>query len=159
MKPAALSDAIHVVRTTPGYNNTGDDLLQLDWAGRIRVDMELEDRAQATLRGIILLGPEAVEASPLSLAQTLVHEHFHLRRQHPLHKTLSFWRGVFSGTPPMRRYEEPAYQAAIDFLEAVKQTHSHLIPEANAEQAAVQQVFQTGFGGKLRKPALTPVKP
>jgi hypothetical protein len=150
MKPATLADAIRLIRATPGYHDIGVDLAQLDWAGRIQVDMNLEDRAQTTLRGIILLGPEAAGASPLSLAQTLAHEHFHLRHQHPLLKTVSFWSGVLTRTPVMRRYEQPAYQAAIDFLEAAKETHSHLAEEAAAEQAEVRQVFLTDFGERLR---------
>lgn len=151
MKPAALFQAFQIISNTPGYNSIGAELRQLDRAGRIRVDNMLEDRAQTTLRGFIILGPEAAEASPLSLAQTLVHEHFHLRRQHPLLKTASFWSGVLTRTPVMCRYEQPAYQAAMDFLEAVKHAHPLLAEEAKAEQRAIQQVFQMSFKMALSK--------
>lgn len=110
--------------------------------------MALQDRAQAGLLGTITLGPEAAEASPVSLAQTLVHEHHHLH-QNLLLKTLSFWLGILTRTPVMRRYEQPAYQAAVDFLEAVKRTHPRLAGEAQAEQVAIRQVFAADFGGTL----------
>lgn len=57
---------------------------------------------------------------------------------------------MVSRTPVMRRYEQPAYQAALDFLQAVKGAHPHLAEEAAGEQAAVRQVFEIGFGGTLR---------
>ena len=44
-------------------------------------------------------------------------------------------------TPVMRHYEQPAFQAAIDFLEAVRWAHPHLALEAQTEQDAVRQVF------------------
>ena len=75
-----------------------------------------------------------------------MHEHFHLRRQNPLLKTLSFWSGVASRTHVMKRYEQPAYQAAHDFLEAVKQAHPTLAAEAEAEQVAIRGVFAINFG-------------
>lgn len=146
--PAALHQAIGLIRLTPGYTEAGVHLAQLASEGRIKVNLDLEDRAQASLLGTITLGPEAIEASMVSLAQTLVHEHFHLR-QNPLLKTVSFWSGVVTRTPVMRRYEQPAYQAAIDFLEAVRQTHPHLALEAQAEQAAIRQVFALDFGVAL----------
>jgi hypothetical protein len=49
----------------------------------------------------------------------------------------------------MRRYERPAYQAAIDFMQAVKQAHPHLAEEAQAEQDAVRHVFAMDYGGAL----------
>lgn len=141
--------AIRLIRSTPGYAETGVALAQMASENHIHLDPEMEDRAQAGLLGTITLGPEAVESSTLSLAQTLVHEYFHLR-QNPLLKTVSFWSGVLSHTPVMKRYEQPAYQAAIDFLEAVKRKHPHLAEEAESEQSAIRQVFQIGFGGDLR---------
>jgi hypothetical protein len=147
--PPALHEAIRLIRTTPGYTEVAVDLAQLASENRIRVHPTLEDRAHAGLLGTITLGPEAAQASPLSLAQTLVHEHYHLRRQHPLLKTVSFWTGVLSHTPVMRRYERPAYQAAFDFLEAAKKVHPQLTGEAEAEQAAIRQVFETFFGEPL----------
>lgn len=146
--PSALHEALRLIRSTPGYTEVGVHLAQLASEGDIRVDMSLQDRAQTDLRGIITLGPEAVEASALSLAQTLVHEAYHLR-QNPLWKTVSFWSGVVTRTPVMRRYEQPAYQTAIDFLEAAKNAHPHLAEEAILEQDAIRQVFATDFGGML----------
>ena len=140
--------AIRLIQSTPGYAQIGVALAQTASENRIRLDPNLEDRAQAGLLGTITLGPEAVESSALSLAQTLVHEYFHLR-QHPLLKTVSFWSGVLSRTPVMKRYEQPAYQSAVDFLEAVKRKHPHLAEEAESEQAAIRQVFLIGFGGVL----------
>lgn len=137
-----------MIRSTPGYAKMGVELAQMASENRIRFDPNLEDRAQAGLLGTITLGPEAVESSPLSLAQTLVHEHFHLR-QNPLLKTVSFWSGVASRTPVMRRYEQPAYQAAISFLEAIKKARPDLASESDAEQSAIRQVFTIGFGGAL----------
>jgi hypothetical protein len=58
-------------------------------------------------------------ASKQTAQKHAVHEANHLR-QNPLLKTVSFWGGVVTRTPGMRRYEQPAYQAAVDFLEAVK---------------------------------------
>src|SRR4028119_687441 len=96
--PPALHEALRIIRTTSGYTEVGIDLAQLVSEDRIRVHPTLEDRAHAGLLGTITLGPEAAQASPLSLAQTLVHEHYHLRRQHLLLKTVSFWIGVLSHT-------------------------------------------------------------
>ncbi len=144
-----LQQAIRLIQSTPGYAETGVALAQMASENRIRVNANLEDRAQAGLLGPITLGPEAVESSALSLAQTLVHEHFHLQ-QNPLLKTVSFWSGVLAKSPVMKRYEQPAYQAGIDFLEAVKAKHPHLADEAENEQDEIRQVFQIGFGGILR---------
>jgi hypothetical protein len=149
MRPAALDAALHLIRATPGYIEVAVDLAQLASEGGLRVHHGLQDRAHAGLLGTITLGPEAAQASPLSLAETLIHEHYHLRHQHPLQKTVSFWTGVLSHTPVMRRYEQPAYQAALDFLAAVKLAHPHLAQEAAAEQDAVRQVFSLSYGGAL----------
>ena len=143
-----LDEALRLIRTTPGYIEIGVELAQRASENRIVVNRVLEDRAQTSLRGVIMLGPEAVQSTPLSLAQTLVHEHFHLH-QNPLQKTSSFWLGALSRTATMRRYEQPAYQAAINFLEAVKRAHPYLRTEAENEQAAVRQVFAINFGGTL----------
>jgi hypothetical protein len=147
--PAAFHEALRLIRTTPGYAEVGVDLAQLASEQRIRVNPTLDDRAHAGLLGTITLGPEAAESGALSLAQTLVHEYFHLRRQNPFLKTASFWTGVATRTPVMMRYEKPAYQAAHDFLEAAKKAHPQLAEEAEAEQSAIRQVFASGFGGTL----------
>lgn len=149
MSSSAIEAALRIVRATPGYTEEAVDLAQMVSENLVRVDATLDDRAQAGLLGTLTLGPEAVHASPLSLAQTLVHEHFHLYRQSPWLKTLSFWLGVVTATHVMRRYERPAYLAAHDFLEAVKRAHPAMKTEATAEQRAIQQVFTTTFGGAL----------
>lgn len=146
---ALLEAALRLVRSTRGYAEVGVELSQMASENRIRVNPALEDRAQAGLLGTLTLGPEAMSASPLSLAQTLVHEHFHLRRQSPWLKTVSFWSGIAQGTHVMKRYEQPAYLAAHEFLEAVKRAHPHLAEEAEAEQRALCQVFAAEFGAPL----------
>ena len=148
MTSPALPEALHLIRSTPGYTEVGVHLAQLASRGRIKVDLDLPDRARAGLLGTITLGPEAAESSVVSLAQTLVHEHYH-GCQNPFLKTVSFWSGIVTRTPVMRRYEQPAYQAAVDFLEAVKQGHPHLTQEAVWEQEAVRQVFAADFGAAL----------
>jgi hypothetical protein len=149
MNLETLARALSIIGATPGYKTVHTDLTRLISKNKLRFSPRLPDRAQTSLFGIITLGPEAVESSPLSLAQTLVHEQFHLH-QNPLLKTVSFWVGVFTRTPVMQRYEQPAYQAAIDFLEAVKSSHSVLKHEANREQSEVRQAFHAGYGGILR---------
>jgi len=144
-----LSEALRLIRTTRGYAEIAVDLAQLASENRIRFNAGMEDRAQAGLLGTITLGPEAAEASALSLAQTLVHEHFHLRRQNPLQKTVSFWSGTFSRTPVMLRFEQPAYQAAVDFLRAVAASHPDLAGEAQNEQDEIRGAFQNDFGASL----------
>ncbi len=148
MKLAVLSEALELIRATPGYLETGVALAQLASENRIRIDGNLPDRACTNVWGIITLGPEAIESSALSLAQTLVHERYHLR-QNPFLKTASFWTGVLTRTPVMRRYEQPAYQAALDFLEVVKRTQPHLTVEANSEQNAIRVVFANDYGVAL----------
>jgi hypothetical protein len=145
---SALHEALRIVRTTPAYAAVATELSQLASQGQIDFDPEIEDRAHAGLLGTLTLGPEALHASPLSLAQTLVHEHFHLR-QNPFLKTLSFWSGVVTGMHVMRRYEQPAYRAAHDFLEVVKAVRPELASEAEFEQRAIRQVFASVFGGEL----------
>ena len=148
MNSPDFQDAIRIIRTTPGYASVAVTLAQMASENRIRLDPNLQDRAQAGLLGTITLGPEAVESSPLSLAETLVHEHYHLR-QNPFLKTVSFWSGLATRTPVMKRYEQPAYQAAMDFLEAVKRARPSLANEAEAERTAIRQAFATDFGGML----------
>lgn len=144
----ALEQAIEVVAATPGYASQALALRRLMTRERIRFHAGLGDRAQAGLTKIITLGPEAMESHPVSLAQTLVHELFHLH-QNPFLKTVSFWSGVATRTPVMRRYEQPAYRAAYDFLEAVKNAQPHLAAIAQSEQDAIQQVFACDYGGRL----------
>ncbi len=148
MTKVDLSPAIGLIRSVRGYNEIGIELEQLAAQNRIRVDANLDARAQTSLSGIITLGPEAIASSALSLAQTLVHEHYHLH-QNPFLKTASFWAGVATRTPVMRRYEQPAYEMALDFLEAVKRDHPHLAREAEIEQNAVRCVFANDFGVQL----------
>jgi hypothetical protein len=117
--------------------------------GKLQFVPTLEDRGQATLAGRLLVGPEAVFSSVVSLAETLVHEHWHLRRQPPLEKTASFWIGVATGKPVMRRYEMPAYISALAFLAAVEAAFPAIAEEAQSEQEMVRASFATFYGGPL----------
>ena len=144
-----LQSAIALVAQTPGYETVGADLLRLLQRGRLQFVPTLEDRGQATLGGCLLLGPEALGSSPLGLAETLVHEMWHLRRQSPLAKTASFWIGVATGKPVMRRYEAPAYQSALRFLATVESTFPEWAGEARSEQEIIRASFDEFYGGPL----------
>lgn len=145
----AIEEALALIAATPGHAEVAASLTALFQKGRIHANPQIEDRARANLLGSITLGPEAVGANPLSLAQTLVHEQHHLR-QNPFLKTVSFWSGVLTRTPVMKRYEQPAYQAAIDFLEAVKNAHPQWAQQAAAEQQEVRAAFAAGYRGWLK---------
>lgn len=146
---ALLTDAIDLVERTPGYEAAGAELRAMAATGRIVLRPDLTDRAHAGLTGRIYLGPEPfADGSAVGLAETLVHERYHLH-QLPLLKTASFWAGVVTGTPTMRRYERPAYRAAFDFLEAVRATFPELAAEVRREQKAVLQSFEAHYGGPL----------
>lgn len=149
MTSSRLQEALRIIGSTPNYSEVAVELAQLASEDKVQFNPALADRAQATLLGSIMLGPEAMSSSPLSLAQTLVHEHFHLH-QNPFLKTLSFWSGIVRGAPVMKHYEQPAYQAAQDFLEAVKRARPDLAVEAEGEQRAIQQVFKISYGGSLK---------
>lgn len=144
--------ALDLIAATPGYGEIAVDLRRLLERGKIRFAPALEDRAHAGLTGTITLGPEALEASALGLAETLVHEHFHLRRQSQLAKTVSFWRGVLTRTPVMRAYERPAYAAALHFLRAVEAAFPEQAAEARQEQAAVAATFTAVYGPETGPP-------
>jgi len=143
---SSVQAALDLIVATPGYEGVADDLARLDRAGRIRYAATLEDRAHAGQLGTITLGPEALATGPLSLAETLVHEHFHLKRQNPFHKTVSFWSGIATRTPIMARYERAAYWAALDFLHAVAQARPDLADEARQEAVAVEATFAACYG-------------
>lgn len=138
--------AIDLIAATPGYGEVAEDLRRLLDRGKIRHEASLQDRAHAGLTGTITLGPEALEASALGLAETLVHEHFHLRRQSHFAKTASFWRGVWTRTSVMRAYEQPAYAAALAFLQAVERAFPEQAEEARHEQVAVAAAFAASYG-------------
>jgi hypothetical protein len=143
-----FQSALQLLAATPGYEMMARELNQLAQKRRILVDESLADRAQTGLLKTIVLGPEAAASSPLSLAQTLVHEQFHLH-QNPLLKTVSFWSGIATRTPVMARFERPAYRAAWVFLEAVACAHSCLSSEARAEQNAIRLVFENDYRQNL----------
>lgn len=143
-----LQAALSLIAATPGYQRHAEELRRLAERGRIRFDAAMEARAEAGLTKIITLGPEALTSHPLSVAQTLVHELYHLH-QNPFLKTVSFWSGVATGTPVMRRYEQPAYRAAYEFLEVVKTSQPQLAAVAQSEQNAISQVFAQGYGCEL----------
>jgi hypothetical protein len=144
-----LQQAIFLIRSTPGYDRVGGDLADLLARGKLQFIPALEDRGQATLGGRLLVGPEAVYSGAVSLAETLVHEHWHLRRQPPLEKTASFWIGFATGKPVMRRYEMPAYRFALRFLMAVAEAFPDLSEEARAEHEMVRVAFAASYGGSL----------
>jgi hypothetical protein len=144
-----LQDAVSLVRATPRFETVGDDLAHLLSGGKLQFIPTLADRGEATLGGRLLIGPEAIYGSLVSLAETLVHEHWHLRRQPPLQKTASFWIGVATGKPVMRRYEMPAYKAALEFLAAVEEAFPLLADEARTEQEMVRASFALFYGGPL----------
>ena len=144
-----ITEAIALISEVPGYEAVAAHLENWQSRGRIKVNLRLPDRARAGLWGTITLGPEILASPPLSVAQTLVHEHFHIKKQHPLLKSFSFWMGVFTRTHPMLRYERPAYTAALCFLKAAELAYPTMAPLARAETAAIRQVFQSGFGATL----------
>ena len=150
MVAAKISEAITLVRRTPGYAAVAQELAQLLADGKIRYYPTLNDRAHTGLTGNVTLGPEPFEDSGtvLGLAETLVHERFHLH-QSPLEKTASFWTGIFTKSDAMIRYERPAYQAAQAFLEAYKAAHPQDLDLADAELYAVRATFQTSYGEVL----------
>lgn len=140
--------AVALIAQTPGYASVAHDLQIRFHSGRVRFVPGLADRGQATLSGVLLIGPEAADGSTLGFAETLVHEQYHLH-QFPLLKTVSFWAGITTRTPTMRRYEKPAYRAAYHFLLAVAQTLPDLQSEARQEMAAVASVFASEYGEPL----------
>ncbi|WP_309719214.1 hypothetical protein [Armatimonas sp.] len=145
MAPEALKieEAIALIARVPGYAPIAQNLARRT----VRYVPTLEDRGQATLLGVILIGPEALQGSLVGLAETLVHEEFHTRQNHFL-KTYSFWSGVFTRTPVMARYERPAYQAALDFLSALAAVSPEHSDEALAEYDMVQASFSAFYGAR-----------
>ena len=136
-----IEAAIALIASVPGYEGVGESLVRR----RVSYVPTLEDRGQATLTGVILIGPEALEGSLVGLAETLVHEEFHTR-QNPFLKTHSFWSGVFTQTPVMARYERPAYGAAISFLEALARSQPALAQEALSEAELVRASYTALYG-------------
>jgi hypothetical protein len=150
-----LRQAIELIGRTPGYAEEARELADLLARGRIGFAPNLDDRALVTLTGRIQLGPEALDGPLVGLAATLIHEHFHLH-QSPFLKTASFWAGVATRTPVLRRYERPAYTAALRFLQIVAATFPDLATTAQGEAAGVAATFAAVFGAPLipdRNPA------
>ncbi len=147
MTRAAIDYALDLIAATPGYEEVARRLRRTT----IHLLPTLPDRAQTSLRGQITLGPEPFigtdDAVQVSLAGTLVHEHLHLC-QHPLAKTVSFWRGIAARRHPMRRYEAPAYAAQQEFLRRVAAAHPRLQQLALAESSHVQSAFAFHYGPK-----------
>jgi hypothetical protein len=143
---AQVDAALSLISATPGYETVARDLERLARRGGIRFHPTMTDRAHAGLLGAITLGPETLAGSALSLAETLVHEHYHLRRQSHFAKTASFWQGVFTRTPVMARYERPAYESALAFLHAVARTFPDLADEAQGEATAVMETYAAHYG-------------
>ena len=144
----ALIQAIALIARVSDYESVATDLTQLWESGKIRYIPTLQDRGQANLLGSITLGPEPFEGSIVGLAETLVHEHFHLG-QNPFLKTTSFWSGVVTRTNVMRRYEAPAYRAGVDFLLALARQFPSYQAEAQTEINAIRETFASEFGTQL----------
>ncbi len=142
-----ITDAIQLIAAVPGYATVAADLSRT----RIRYVPHLTDRAQTTLRRAIIIGPEPFadpgDAGLVSLAATLVHEHYHTR-QNPFLKTFSFWLGIFTRTHPLRRYEAPAYARQLAFLDALAASHPPFAALARHERAAVLASFTAHYRGK-----------
>jgi len=143
-----VRQAIELIGRTPGYAGEARELADLLARGRIHCAPGLEDRALVTLTGRIQLGPEALDGSLVGLAATLIHERFHLH-QSPFLKTASFWAGVATRTPILRRYERPAYAAALRFLQTVAGTFPDLATIARGEAEGVEATFAAVFGAPL----------
>ncbi|WP_125206262.1 hypothetical protein [Capsulimonas corticalis] len=118
---------------------------------RLRFDAGLADRAHTTLLRAIVFGPEPFqgnrETALVSLAGTLVHEHWHTR-QNPFGKTWSFWAGMVTRTHPMQRYERPAYERQAAFLEELAIVRPELGRIARAEARKVRGAFMRHYGGE-----------
>lgn len=141
--------AVRLIDGTPGYQEIALDLRRLLTRGDIRFSGDIADRAHAGVTGKIYLGPEALEGDILGLAETLIHEHYHARRQNPFEKTASFWLGVVTRAPIMRRYERPAYCEAVAFLTAVAAAFPDLADAARSERDAVAATFAASYGASL----------
>ena len=144
---ALLEEALALIGSAPGYGAVAAHLAALRARGRIRVEA-ISDRGTASVWGVITLGPEAFEGGAVGLAETLVHERFHLT-QFPLAKTVSFWGGVFTGAPVWRRLERPAYRAALDFLSSLSLARPDLEGECLSESEAVRAAFLAHYGEPL----------
>lgn len=145
-----IYEAIALIASIPGYEAEAGSLREMLVTGRIRYVEMLEDRAHAGLLGSITLGPEpfAPGSTVLGLAETLIHERFHLS-QNPLEKTASFWAGVATKTDVMARYEKPAYQAAEIFLRRFAETFPAQAAESDAELVAVRSTYENAYGATL----------
>jgi hypothetical protein len=145
----SLEIALGIIAQVPGYELVASDLSALHATGKIRIVETLNDRGHAGRLGDrITLGLEPFESVPVGLAETLVHEHYHLG-QNPLLKTTSFWSGVFTRTNVMARYEAPAYRAGADFLRALAAQFPEHREEALAEIEAIYQTFESEYGETL----------
>ena len=144
---ALLDEALALIGSVPGYEAVAAQLAGLRARGRLRVE-EISDRGTASVWGVITLGPEAFEGGLVGLAETLVHERFHLT-QFPLARTVSFWGGVLTWTPVWRRLERPAYRAALDFLAALAAARPELAEECSSEAESVRAAFLAHYGAAL----------
>jgi hypothetical protein len=144
---ARIVEALALIGSLPGYEDVAAHLEDLRAKGKIRVE-EIADRGTASVWGVITLGPEALTGGAVGLAETLVHERFHLT-QAPLAKTASFWGGVFTGTPVWRRLERPAYNAAVEFLDALAVARPELSDECSSEAESVRAAFLAHYGEPL----------
>ncbi len=138
-------DAIDLIRRTVGYSAVADDLEGWFAAGNVRYDPDLSDRAQVSVLGFLILGPEPFEPPLLGLAETLVHEHHHRFRQHHFEKTVSVWAGLATRTPIMARYERCAWRAALRFVQEVRNQQLCDPAECDSEEHAIRTTWDIHY--------------
>jgi len=134
-----------MIRRTPGHTVVADDLEAWFASGDVIYEPNLPDRAQVTVLGILILGPEPFDPPLLGLAETLVHEHHHRFRQHHLQKTVSVWAGIATRTPAMARYERPAWRAALAFVHAVRQHQICNPADCDSEEFAIRTSWEIHY--------------
>ena len=136
------AQAVELIRSVEGYHAVADDLELWQRRRAVRYVATLVDRAQTTLSGLLVIGPEPFDGPLISLGETLVHEHFHRFRQGHLAKTTSFWIGVATRSPVMARYERPAWRAGLAFVRAARAQHAWDALECDAEEIAILRSFE-----------------
>ena len=131
--------AVALIGAVPGYSAVAVELSAWKAKGQVRWDPGLPDRAVVHFLGHMTMGPEPFDGHLAGLAETLVHEHHHRFRQHHWQKTVSYWTGIATGSPPMARYERPATLASLRFLEDAARHGAVDRTTAVAEQNAIRK--------------------
>ncbi|MGO8670738.1 MAG: hypothetical protein ACLQVD_05160 [Capsulimonadaceae bacterium] len=148
MPEIKIQAAVSLIRSVPGYAGTAARILRVG----VRYVPGLVDRGQTTLRGRILVGPQALGPSNwmepallIGLCGTLVHEEYHTRQPLIL-KTVSTWAALLSGAHPMARYEWAAYDAQLGFLKALREARPDLTDLIRQEYAEVLRSAERHYG-------------